>query len=106
VQAITEYAESLGMDVHEIDLDDQFRCGGSALYVEWVERLLGLTPAFKVGVVDSPAELQTSWRCGRRTATRRAWRPVTAGRRQTPSRTRRWCRTCGSATGQSAEPHG
>ncbi|GGK79370.1 DUF2075 domain-containing protein [Ornithinimicrobium pekingense] len=68
VQAITEYAESLGMDVHEIDLDDQFRCGGSALYVEWVERLLGLAPggpirwggdpAFEVGVVDSPDELE------------------------------------------------
>ena len=68
VHAITEYAESLGMDVHEIDLDDQFRCGGSALYVEWVERLLGLAPGgpirwggdptFEVAFVDSPDELE------------------------------------------------
>ncbi|WP_238154447.1 DUF2075 domain-containing protein [Ornithinimicrobium sufpigmenti] len=68
VEAISEYAASLGMDVHEIDLDDQFRCGGSALYVEWVERLLGLAPggpfvwegdgAFQLEVVDSPDELE------------------------------------------------
>lgn len=68
VQAITGYAESLGMDVHAIDLDGQFRCGGSALYVEWVERLLGLAPGgpfawegdgtFELHVVDSPEELE------------------------------------------------
>lgn len=68
VEAITEYAEADGMQVHRVDLDDQFRCGGSALYVEWVERLLGLAPggpvawtgdeSFELRVVDSPAELE------------------------------------------------
>ena len=57
----------LGIDVERIDLDDQFRCGGSQIYVDWVLRLLGLEPGgpvpwagddgFEVEVVDSPFEL-------------------------------------------------
>ena len=68
VDLISDYARSEGMQVHRVDLDDQFRCGGSALYVEWVERLLGLAPggpvpwsgddAFGLEVVDSPEELE------------------------------------------------
>jgi len=58
------------MRVEHIDLDEQFRCGGSRLYVEWVQRLLGLLPgghvlwtgdeSFEVHVVDSPTELTSS----------------------------------------------
>lgn len=65
---IAAHAEALGMQVEHIRLDDQFRCGGSQLYVEWVLRLLGLTedgPApwggdtdFVVDVVDSPAAME------------------------------------------------
>jgi uncharacterized protein len=44
VEDIEKHARSLGLDVHRIDLDAQFRCGGSALYVRWVLRLLGLAP--------------------------------------------------------------
>jgi uncharacterized protein len=65
---IAAHATALGMDVEHIDLNDQFRCGGSQLYVDWVLRLLGLVPGgpvrwdgddgFQVDVVDSPAELE------------------------------------------------
>lgn len=67
VQDIERYAAVLGTDVERIDLDDQFRCGGSQIYVDWVLRLLGLEPGgpvpwagddgFEVEVVDSPFEL-------------------------------------------------
>ncbi len=81
----------LGMDVHEIDLDDQFRCGGSARYVEWVERLLGLAPGGPQPW-DGDDRVRGARRglarrararagaCGRTTATPRGWRPATAGR--------------------------
>jgi hypothetical protein len=57
------------MGVDEIELDGQFRCGGSAPYVAWVERLLGLreggpvrwSPAddpFEVWVAPDPAALE------------------------------------------------
>ena len=67
VQDIERYAAVLGIDVERITLDDQFRCGGSQMYVDWVLRLLGLTPGgpiawagdegFDVQVTDSPFEL-------------------------------------------------
>ena len=41
---IEQHARSLGLPIHRVDLDAQFRCGGSALYLEWVLRLLGLSP--------------------------------------------------------------
>lgn len=68
VQEIERYAAALGVDVEKISLDDQFRCGGSQVYVDWVLRLLGLSPGgpvrwpgdetFDVEVVDSPHELE------------------------------------------------
>lgn len=67
-QDIERYAAVLGIDVETISLDDQFRCGGSQVYVDWVMRLLGLAPggpvkwagdpAFDVEVVDSPQEME------------------------------------------------
>lgn len=39
---IAEVAMAKGCLVEEIDLDGQFRCGGSAYYDEWVLRLLGI----------------------------------------------------------------
>ena len=67
VQDIERYAAVLGIEVERISLDDQFRCGGSQVYVDWVLRLLGLEPGgpvpwagddgFEVEVVDSPFEL-------------------------------------------------
>ena len=70
IQDITAYAESLGLPVHLIRLDDQFRCGGSASYVEWVLRLLGLSPGgpipwtgddhFSLRTAESPQELEAA----------------------------------------------
>ncbi len=67
VADIEAHAVAEGMKVEHIDLNAQFRCGGSQLYVGWVHRLLGLAPggpvawegddAFEVHVVDSPHEL-------------------------------------------------
>lgn len=67
VQDIERYSAALGIDVERISLDDQFRCGGSQVYVHWVLRLLGLESGgpipwigdagFDVEVVDSPFEL-------------------------------------------------
>ena len=70
VRDIEVFARAQGHDVVRIDLDGQFRCGGSAAYVEWVEQVLGLTDdvpfeaampkddPFVVEVVDSPWELE------------------------------------------------
>ena len=72
IDDITAYAESLGLPVHLIRLDDQFRCGGSEAYVEWVLRLLGLSPGgpipwagddhFGLRTADSPQELEAAMR--------------------------------------------
>jgi uncharacterized protein len=68
VDDIERYAATLGLPVHRIDLDAQFRCGGSQEYVEWVLRLLGLAdgdptpwegdPSFDVQVAASPDEME------------------------------------------------
>ena len=44
VAAIEQAAARNGAVVRRIDLDGQFRCGGSEAYVRWVEALLGLRP--------------------------------------------------------------
>jgi DUF2075 family protein len=68
VDDIERYAATLHIPVHRIDLDGQFRCGGSEEYVAWVLKLLGLAPgdrapwqgdpAFSVVVADSPSEME------------------------------------------------
>jgi len=68
VADIERYAAVLGHPVHRIDLDAQFRCGGSEEYVGWVLRLLGLDggeptawpgdPSFEVRVADSPEAME------------------------------------------------
>jgi len=68
VHDIATYARSLGLDVHEVILGEQYRCGGSLAYVSRVERLLGLTEdspvpwegddRFVLDVADSPDELE------------------------------------------------
>lgn len=65
---ITAAAAAAGINVVHIDLDAQFRCGGSLEYVDWVERLLDLRPGapsrwssddenYSVRIVDTPEEL-------------------------------------------------
>ncbi|RSN24143.1 ATP-binding protein [Streptomyces sp. WAC 05977] len=61
-------ATEKGFTVRRIDLDGQFRCGGSRTYEQWVLDLLGLSgnpPAswqsddrFELAVADSPAALE------------------------------------------------
>ncbi|WP_323095738.1 DUF2075 domain-containing protein [Intrasporangium sp. YIM S08009] len=68
VEDIEAHAAALGIRVEHINLNDQFRCGGSEAYVDWVQRLLGLKPGgpipwrgddgFEVSVVDTPEELE------------------------------------------------
>ena len=68
VEDIEKNATARGIRVQRINLDAQFRCGGSEEYLLWVKRLLGLTPGgpikwtgdphFDVQVVDSPAEME------------------------------------------------
>ena len=57
-ELIRHEAEALGMAVEEVELDGQFRCGGSAAYVHWVERLLGLLPGGPIAWAgDEPFEM-------------------------------------------------
>lgn len=68
VADIERYAALLGLPIHRIDLDAQFRCGGSEEYVAWVLGLLGLAgeqpfawegdPSFEVRVAESPEEME------------------------------------------------
>ncbi|HEX6519803.1 MAG TPA: DUF2075 domain-containing protein [Streptosporangiaceae bacterium] len=68
VAAIKSHASSLGFRVHHVQLDDQFRCGGSRKYEKWVLRLLGLEDGgpepwtgddhFEVTVAESPWEME------------------------------------------------
>lgn len=77
VAEITSYAEKLGLETVVINLNEQFRCGGSEPYVRWVKGLLGLEgltptpwvtdPAFEVRLVSSPEEM-ASFLEGRRNA--------------------------------------
>lgn len=49
---IREAAEERGYQVHLVDLEGQFRCGGSSLFDEWVSRLLGLSERCAIGWSD------------------------------------------------------
>ncbi len=69
VQALESVAQRIGIEVVRVDLDGQFRAGGSSLYDTWVKRLLGLEPGgplrwnhdedrYSVRVADSPSALE------------------------------------------------
>ena len=61
-------AQKLGLKTIRIDLDGQFRCGGSRLYENWIAGVLNLgenkqfsweeDPNFAVQVVDSPEDME------------------------------------------------
>jgi hypothetical protein len=65
---ITTAASAAGLEVRKINLNDQFRCGGSRLYEEWVLRLLQLEPGgpvpwdgdsdFDVAVAAGPSAME------------------------------------------------
>lgn len=44
IQLIENAAKEMNHEVLRIDLRSQFRCGGDAEYIRWVEQLLGLVP--------------------------------------------------------------
>lgn len=68
IAQIRQQAQAKNLPVREVSLDDQFRCGGSRKYEEWVLRLLGLDGGvpepwsgddnFDVSLADSPFELE------------------------------------------------
>ena len=68
VDGIEAYAADKGYDVRLVSLDEQFRCGGSRKYEQWVLRLLGLADGgpeawdgdddFEVLLADSPQEIE------------------------------------------------
>jgi hypothetical protein len=68
VASIEEACARNGAEVHKVALDGQFRCGGSEVYVRWVESLLGLRPGgpqvwprddtFQLLIADSPAQME------------------------------------------------
>ena len=72
VEDIVDAAERMGLGHRLIELDGQFRCGGSRAYEHWVLRLLGLEPggptpwegddAFWVAVADGPSPMEARLR--------------------------------------------
>ncbi|SFT67023.1 hypothetical protein SAMN05660657_02304 [Geodermatophilus amargosae] len=68
IEDIEKHARERGLDVLQVDLATQYRSGGSAEYVDWVERLLGLTPGgpqpwtgnirFEVRTAPSPSAME------------------------------------------------
>ncbi|WP_234021750.1 DUF2075 domain-containing protein [Streptomyces sp. 351MFTsu5.1] len=69
VETIDEAAQARGCIVRHVDLNNQFRCGGSRAYEHWVLRLLGLEPGgpiqwqpeedFELLVAESPQGLES-----------------------------------------------
>jgi len=72
VADIRRHANLRKIPLKQIDLDAQFRCGGSRKYEDWVLRLLGLDASrpeqwtgdehFEVQLVESPAEMEFALR--------------------------------------------
>jgi hypothetical protein len=72
VVSIEEAAARNATAVRRVDLNGQFRCGGSEIYVRWVERLLGLRPGgpepwpgddtFQVLLATTPAQMEDQLR--------------------------------------------
>lgn len=70
VDEIAAEVKARGLDLHLVELSEQFRCGGSASYVTWVEQLLDLAdggpsrwngdPRFQLLVAESPLDLESS----------------------------------------------
>lgn len=70
ISSIKAYAEAQGLHVYEVPLEEQYRCGGSAAYLRWVESLLGLVEdedeaapwagdeRFELRIANSPLEME------------------------------------------------
>ncbi|MFJ5599938.1 DNA/RNA helicase domain-containing protein [Micromonospora parva] len=65
---ITRYARQRGLDIDVVTLHDQFRCGGSRAYEQWIRSLLGTDEGepvkwvgdgrFDLRMADSPEEME------------------------------------------------
>jgi uncharacterized protein len=72
VTSIEEAAARNGATVRRVDLDGQFRYGGSEIYARWVEQLLGLIPggprpwpgddAFQLLLAGAPEQMEAELR--------------------------------------------
>jgi hypothetical protein len=72
VTSIEQACARNGTAVLRVRLDGQFRCGGSEIYVRWVEQLLGLRPGgpqpwpgddtFELLLADSPEQMEDELR--------------------------------------------
>ncbi|MDJ0463063.1 DUF2075 domain-containing protein [Streptomyces sp. H27-C3] len=88
-QEIDDAAKAKGLTVRHVNLDGQFRCGGSRAYEEWVLRLLGLAPGgpipwsgddnFQVQVAETPQELEAILRSHQGAADGKQQARMTAG---------------------------
>lgn len=69
VDYIRENTESMDCEVHEFELEAQFRCNGSDAFVNWINNTLGIrrtanktweadTKAFDFRIMNSPEELE------------------------------------------------
>ena len=67
IEAISEYAMSIGAEVTQLELKSQFRCSGSDDYMVWLDNTLGVsadneryfsTDRFDFRIVDDPNELR------------------------------------------------
>ena len=68
VEIITAYAKKLNLEVDLVSLHDQFRCGGSEAYEQWVLNLLGLGGGqptvwegdgrFELRIAETPHEME------------------------------------------------
>lgn len=68
IDEISEYAEKHDLELIKVELTEQFRCGGSSEFVDWVESILDISDTaskswkgndrFHVSIVNSPSELE------------------------------------------------
>ena len=104
VTAIEQAAARNGAVIQKIDLDGQFRCGGSEAYIRWVEtparaaagRPAALARAMTASSCCSPrprSAWKTNCRPGSATGTWHGSPPGSAGRGAIPARTAPWSRT-------------
>lgn len=68
IEAIEDFARHIGADVHHLELQSQFRCGGSDDFLAWLDDTLDIRSSdatyfspdrFDFRVIDSPAQLHT-----------------------------------------------
>lgn len=100
VEVIRAAAEREGIDVELIHLDDQFRCGGSKAYVDWVLRLSAWTAAYRcrgramlgssLTWSNRPQSSSLGSSHNATAVTGHGWRRAIAGRGAILDRTERW----------------